>query len=84
MKKDDAMNQLGGAGAAINELNNSAWNTALHPTRYGWGSSLLGIVSIPVLSAASLGHMVATAVVSQVNPETFEKVTTLGQGEKKE
>src|SRR5688572_29046656 len=72
MKKADAEDKLAKAGFTINNLNASAWNTALHPTRYGWGSSLLGIVSIPVLSAASLGHMVAAAVTSQVGDDTFE------------
>ena len=79
MKKTDAEDKLAKAGFTINNLNASAWNTALHPTRYGWGSSLLGIVSIPVLSAASLGHMVAAAVTSQVPEDTFEKITTLGE-----
>jgi len=78
MKKADAEDKLAKAGFTINNLNASAWNTALHPTRYGWGSSLLGIVSIPVLSAASLGQMVAAAVTSQVPDDTFEKITTLG------
>jgi hypothetical protein len=79
MKKDDALDKLDRAGNQINSLYGSAWNTALNPTRYGWGSSLLGIVSIPVLSAASIGHMVGSAVVRQVNDETFEKFTTLPQ-----
>ena len=78
MKKADAEDKLAKAGFTINNLNMSAWNTALHPTRYGWGSSLLSIASIPVLSAASLGHMVAAAVTSQVSDATFEKITTLG------
>jgi hypothetical protein len=78
MKKADAEDKLAKAGFTINNLNMSAWNTALHPTRYGWGSSLLSIASIPVLSAASLGHMVAAAVTSQVSDDTFEKITTLG------
>lgn len=79
MKKADAEDKLAKAGFTINNLNASAWNTALHPTRYGWGSSILGIVSIPVLSAASLGHMVAAAVTSQVSDDTFERITTLGE-----
>jgi hypothetical protein len=78
MKKDDALNRLNGAGHAINELNASAWNTALHPTRYGWVSSVFSIATIPVLSAASIGHLVTSAVVSQINPDTFERVTGLG------
>lgn len=77
MKKDDALDKLDRAGNQINSLYGSAWNTALNPTRYGWGSSLLGIVSIPVLSAASIGHLVGSAVVRQVNDDTFEKFTTL-------
>jgi hypothetical protein len=78
MKKDDALNKLDSAGNQIHSMYGSAWNTALNPTSYGWGKSLLGVVSIPVLSFASLGHMVGSAVVRQVNDETFEKITTLG------
>ena len=77
MKKHDAQEKLDRAGEKINGLYGSAWNTALNPTRYGWGSSLLGIVSIPVLSAASIGHMVGSAVVNQIEADTFEKFTTL-------
>ena len=54
MKKEDAVNKLENAGNKINGLYGSAWNTALHPTRYGWASSILSIASIPVLSAASI------------------------------
>ena len=79
MKKDEALDKLQVAGHTINNLNASAWNTALHPTRYGWASSIFSIASIPVLSAASIGHMVAQAATSQINPDTFEKITTLGQ-----
>ena len=80
MKKNDALDKLDSAGNTINGLYGSAWNTALNPTRYGWGASLLGVVSIPVLSAASIGHMVGSAVVRQVPEDTFEKFTTLPSG----
>ena len=78
MKKEDAVNKLERTGATINGLNTSAWNTALNPTRYGWASSILSMASIPVLSAASIGHMVTAAVVNQVEPNTFERLTRLG------
>ena len=78
MKKDDALDKLDRAGHAIHNVNASAWNTALHPTQYGWGKSLLSIATIPVLSAASIGHLVGSAVVRQMNPDTFEKITELG------
>ena len=81
MKKDDALNKLDAAGNQIHSMYGSAWNTALNPTSYGWGKSLLGVVSIPVLSFASLGHMVGSAVVRQVNDDTFEQITTLGANE---
>jgi hypothetical protein len=81
VKKGDALDKLDQAGNAINSLYGSAWNTALNPTRYGWGSSLIGVVSIPVLSFASLGHLVGSSVVRQVPDDTFEKITTLGAGE---
>ena len=79
MKKNDALDKLDRAGEQINGMYGSAWNTALNPTRYGWGNSILGIVSIPILSAASIGHMVGSAVVRQVDDDTFEKFTSLPQ-----
>jgi hypothetical protein len=81
MKKDDALNKLDQAGNTINSLYGSAWNTALNPTEHGWGKSLISVVSIPVLSFASLGHLVGSSVVKQVPDDTFEKITTLGAGE---
>jgi hypothetical protein len=78
MKKDDALDKLDRAGHTINNVNASAWNTALNPTQYGWGKSILSIASIPVLSAASIGHLVSHAVVRQINPDTFEKLTEFG------
>jgi hypothetical protein len=81
MKKDEALNKLDAAGNTIHSLSGSAWNTALNPTQYGWGSSLLGLVSIVPLNFAALGHMVGSAVVRQVPDETFEKITTLGANE---
>jgi hypothetical protein len=75
MKKEDAVDQLDRAGHAINDLNASAWNTALNPTQYGWGSSILSMASIPVLSAASIGHLVTSAVVKQVSPTIIERLT---------
>ena len=79
MKKDDALNRLDRAGETINDLSANAWNTALHPTQHGWISSIVSIATIPVLSAASIGHMVTSAVVSQVDADTFERITTLGR-----
>ena len=75
MKKYEAEEKLDRAGNKINDLHASAWNAALNPTRHGWASSLAGIVSIPVLSAASIGHMVGSAIVKQINPDTFERMT---------
>jgi hypothetical protein len=85
MKKEDAVDRLDRAGHTINDLNASAWNTALNPTRYGWVSSIFSIATIPVLSAASIGHLVSSAVVKQINPNTFERLTEFGgdKGEKK-
>ena len=77
MKKNDAVDKLDHAGHTINNLHASAWNTALNPTRYGWASSLFGAVSIPILSAASVGRLVSSAVVKQINADTFERLTEL-------
>ena len=82
MKKEDAVNRLDRTGDTINGLYGSALNTALNPTRYGWASSILSIASIPVLSAASLGHLVTSAVVKQVDAKTFERVTGFGSDKK--
>ena len=83
MKKDDAVDKLDRAGDTIHGLNASAWNTALNPDRYGWGATIFSIASMPVLSAASLGHMVTAAVVKKMNPDTFEKITGIGGSDKK-
>jgi hypothetical protein len=77
VKKEDVVNRLDRAGEKINGLNASAWNTALNPTRYGWASSIFSIASIPVLSAASLGHLVTSAVVNQVSSNTIERLTEI-------
>ena len=77
MKKHDAIEEMDRIGAKINGLHASAWNTALHPTQYGWASSLVSAATIPVLSFASIGQMVGSAVVRQVPPEVIEKLTTL-------
>ncbi len=81
MKKEDAVERLDQTGRRIHELHASAWNTALHPTRHGWGSSIVGLASIPVLSFASIGHMVGSAVVNQIGAETFERLTDLPGGD---
>jgi len=75
MKKDEALDKLDRAGQEINSLNASALHTALNPTEHGWARSIFAIASIPVLSTASLGQLVGSAVVRQIKPETFEKIT---------
>lgn len=75
MKKDDAVDRLDRAGNKINDLNATAWNVALNPTRHGWASSIFSAATIPILSAASIGQLVGSAVVKQINPDTFERLT---------
>ena len=82
MKKHEAVDQLDRIGEQINGMHASAWNTALHPTHYGWAKSIVSAASIPVLSFASIGHMVGSAVVRQVSPDVIETVTG-ERGEKK-
>jgi hypothetical protein len=77
VKKEDAVEGLERAGQTINDVNARVWDTALHPTQYGWGYSLASIAAIPVLSAASLGHLVSYAVVSQISPSVFDKLSNL-------
>jgi hypothetical protein len=74
MKKSDAVESLERAGATINDLYSRAWSTALYPTQHGWGPSIASMAAIPVLSVASLGHIVGTAVVQQLPSELFDKL----------
>lgn len=73
MKKHDAVDALSRAGDNINGLYVRAWDTALHPTEHGIAASVVGVVSIPVLSLASIGQMVGSAVVSQIPESVFDK-----------
>jgi hypothetical protein len=75
MKKHDAVERLERVGNKINDLNASAWNTALNPTQFGWAQSIFSAATIPILSAASIGQMVSHAVVKQINPDVIEKLT---------
>jgi hypothetical protein len=74
MKKEEAVESIERAGNTINDLYSRAWSTALYPTQHGWGPSLASIVAIPVLSMASIGHMVGSAVVQQLPAELFDKI----------
>jgi len=75
VKKDEAVQSLEQAGQAINDLYARAWSTALYPTQHGWGPSIGAIVAIPVLSMASIGRLVSSAVVQQVPEEVFDKLS---------
>lgn len=77
MKKADAVESIDRAGQTISDLNVRVWTTALNPTRYGWGPSLASIVAIPVLSFASVGQLVSSAVVDQISPSVFDKLPNL-------
>lgn len=80
MKKEDAVDSLDRAGLTINDINARVWNTALHPTQYGWGSSIASIAAIPVLNLASIGHLVSSAVVRQISPGVFDTLSNLSPG----
>jgi hypothetical protein len=54
----------------------------LHPTEYGWPSSIASAAAIPVLSAASLGHMVGSAVVQQLPSDLFDSISNFGKPKK--
>jgi hypothetical protein len=75
MKKTDAVDRLDRLGDKINGLHASAWNTAVNPTRYGWASSIFSAATIPILSAASIGQFVGSAVVKQIDPNIIERLT---------
>ena len=80
MKKDEALEKLDRAGHHIHNMNASAWGTALNPTQHGWARSILAIAAIPPLSAASIGHLVGSAVVRQISPDVVEKLTEFPKG----
>jgi hypothetical protein len=84
MKKEEVILSLDRAGHTINDLNGRVWNTALHPTQYGWASSLASVAAIPILNAASLGHMVSSAVIEQVSPSVFDKLSSFMPGSNSE
>jgi hypothetical protein len=75
VKKDQAVQSLEQAGETINDLYSKAWATALYPTQHGWGPSIASIVAIPVLSMASIGRLVSSAVVQQVPEQVFDKLS---------
>jgi hypothetical protein len=80
MKKDDAVDRLDRVGEKINGLHSNAWNVALNPTQHGWASSIFSAATIPILSAASIGQLVSSAVVKQINPDTFQRLTEFPGG----
>ena len=82
MKKEEAVGELERLGETINDLYMRAWSTALYPTRHGWGPSLASIVAIPVLSMASFGRMVGSAVVEQLPPSVFDTLSNVVKPEK--
>ena len=82
VKKEEAVESLERAGAAINDINGRIWNVALNPTHYGWAQSIASIAAIPVLSAASIGQLVSEAVVRQISPDVFDRVSNFGQSKK--
>jgi hypothetical protein len=79
VKKEDAVESLERAGHTINDVNARIWTVALNPTQYGWPQSIASIAAIPVLSAASVGQLVSEAVVRQISPSVFERLSNFGQ-----
>ncbi|HEY9226810.1 MAG TPA: hypothetical protein VIP11_09200 [Gemmatimonadaceae bacterium] len=79
MKKEEAVASLEQAGETINDLYTRAWATALYPTQHGWGPSIACMAAIPVLSMASIGRLVSSAVVEQLPVEVFDTVSNFGK-----
>jgi hypothetical protein len=79
MKKEEAVAEMEKLGEQINDLYARAWNTALYPTQYGWGPSIASIIAIPVLSTASFGRMVGSAVIEQLPPSVFDTISNVGK-----
>ena len=84
MKKDEAVHNLEEAGYMINDLYVRAWETALYPTQHGWGKSIAHMAMIPILSAASVGQFVSTAVAKQVPADVYDNVSNLINPKKSE
>jgi hypothetical protein len=82
MKKEEAVEGVERAGHTINGLYVRAWETALHPTEHGWVTSIASAAFIPVLSAASLGQMVGSAVVQQLPSDLFDSISNFGKPKK--
>jgi len=82
MKKEELLENLEQTGHTINDLYSRAWSTALYPTQHGWGPALGCIVAIPVLSMASFGRMVGTAIVEQLPPSLFDQPGDSGKSDK--
>jgi hypothetical protein len=82
VKKEEAVESMERAGHTINGLYVRAGDTALHPTEHGWASSIASAATIPVLSAASLGQLVGSAVVQQLPPDLFDSISNFGKPKK--
>ena len=82
VKKEEAVESVERAGQTITGLYARAWDTALHPTEHGWPSSIASIAAIPVLSAASIGQMVGSAVVQQLPNSVFDTLSNIGKPKK--
>ncbi len=78
MKKEDAVASIEGVGHTIHDLNARVWSTALNPSQNGWGNSLLSVAAIPIVNAASIGHLVTSVVVNEIPASVFDKVSNLG------
>ena len=79
VKKEEAVASLEQAGLTINDLYTRAWSTALYPTQHGWGPSIACMAAIPVLSMASIGQLIGSAVVQQVPAEVFDTLSNVGK-----
>ena len=66
-------------GLMISKLYAKAWSTALTPTQHGWVSSIASAATIPVLSLASIGAMVGSAVAQQVPEDVYDKISNIGK-----
>lgn len=82
IKKEEAVERLDRAGHMINDLYARAWTTALNPTTHGWANSIASAGMIPVLSLASVGQMVSSAVAQQVPADVYDKISSFGKPDK--
>ena len=78
MKKEDAVQTMANIGDTLNDLRTSVWSTALNPQESGPLPTVLSIAAIPVVSIATIGHFVASVIVTETPASVYDTMSNLG------